>query len=437
MSVKNKFTSILLSLCMLASFVPVNFTAFASDEPELINGAYQIESAEDLVWFAEKVNGGDRTANAVLNSDIDLENQNWTPIGNGYNYINNNGYGIDDNTAYNGIFDGKDHSISGLFIETKKYNKQGDNHYETYCQGLFGIIGKEGTVKNVTVNGQINAQAEGNEYINAAKYIGGIAGINAGLIINCTNNTDITGLAYVGGITGQLGAQFKGSNRVSGNLINVTNNGTVTATSKSFAEAGGIVGQLAYGDITYAANHGNVSAPFKDDDMYSYLRGVAVGGIVGKDISVSECGKIDRAYNDGQIGTEDGNYFGGIIGCNYACDITNVYNAGKVIGYNYSGGLVGYKLGGTIENAYNSGEVNTHTEYQLIGSMKNATANNLYNIGDSTKLVALENGCAINNFSAASVILPHSATVTIYFNCCSVIVYPSFYTEYAYYIIFT
>ena len=66
MSVKNKFTSILLSLCMLASFVPVNFTAFASDEPELINGAYQIESAEDLVWFAKKVNGGDRTANAVL-----------------------------------------------------------------------------------------------------------------------------------------------------------------------------------------------------------------------------------------------------------------------------------------------------------------------------------------------------------------------------------
>ena len=169
MSVKNKFTSILLSLCMLASFVPVNFTAFASDKPELINGAYQIESAEDLVWFAEKVNGGDRTANAVLNSDIDLENQNWTPIGNGYNYINNNGYGIDDDTAYNGIFDGKGHSISGLFIETKKYNKQGDNHYETYCQGLFGIIGKEGTVRNVTVNGQINAQAEGNEYIDAAK----------------------------------------------------------------------------------------------------------------------------------------------------------------------------------------------------------------------------------------------------------------------------
>lgn len=49
MSVKNKFTSILLSLCMLASFVPVNFTAFASDEPELINGAYQIESRK--IWF--------------------------------------------------------------------------------------------------------------------------------------------------------------------------------------------------------------------------------------------------------------------------------------------------------------------------------------------------------------------------------------------------
>ena len=56
MSVKNKFTSILLSLCVFASFAPVNFTAFATNEPELINGAYQIDSAEDLVWFAEKAN---------------------------------------------------------------------------------------------------------------------------------------------------------------------------------------------------------------------------------------------------------------------------------------------------------------------------------------------------------------------------------------------
>ena len=142
------------------------------------------------------------------------------------------------------------------FHKRAKYNKQGDNHYETYCQGLFGIIGKEGTVRNVTVNGQINAQAEGNEYINAAKYIGGIAGINAGLIINCTNNADITGLAYVGGITGQLGAQFKGSNRVSGNLINVTNNGTVTATSEELCRGRRNCRSKAYGDITYATNHG-------------------------------------------------------------------------------------------------------------------------------------------------------------------------------------
>lgn len=396
MKVKTKFTSILLSLCMLAGFLPTNFTVFAADEPKVINGAYQIDSAEDLFWFAEKVNSGDKTANAVLNNDIDLENKSWTPIGSGYNYINSNGYGISADTAYNGIFDGKGHSISGLSIETKKYNKQGDNHYETYCQGLFGIIGKDGTVKNLTVNGQINAQAEGNEYINAAKYIGGIAGINAGLIINCTNNADIIGHAYVGGIIGQLGAQFEGGNKVSGSLINVTNNGSVTATSKSFAEVGGIAGQLAYGDITYAANHGNVSAPYKDDDMYSYLRGVAVGGIVGKDINVSGCGKIDRVYNDGQIGTEDGNYFGGIIGCNYACDVTNVYNTGKVIGYNCSGGLIGYKLGGTIENAYNSGEVNTYTEYQLIGLLKNATVNNLYSIGNSNKLVSFEKDADIS-----------------------------------------
>ena len=31
----------------MLEFCTVNSTAFASDEPELINGAYQIESAED------------------------------------------------------------------------------------------------------------------------------------------------------------------------------------------------------------------------------------------------------------------------------------------------------------------------------------------------------------------------------------------------------
>ena len=48
--------------------------------------------------------------------------------------------------------------------------------------------------------------------------------------------------------------------------------------------------------------------------------------------------------------------------------------------------------------------MNTHTEYQLIGSMKNTTVNNLYNIGDSTKLVALENGGDISTVYAVDTV---------------------------------
>lgn len=383
---KKRLTSLFLSLCMLLGM----FTAVAAESgaaPELVDGAYLIDSAEDMFWFASEVNGGNRTANAVLEDDIDLGGEQWTPIGAGYDYKN---LGIDGSSAYYGTFDGNGHTVSGLFIETKKYKKFGQNHYETYCQGLFGIIGKSGVVKNLTVDGKINARAQGNEYISAANYAGGIAGINAGLILNCTNNAEITAHRYVGGICGQVGAQFSDKEQVNGEVISAVNNADVTATSESFAEVGGICGQISWGKISYSANHGAVKAPNSDGDMYSAMRGTAVGGISGNDINVSGSSAIDRCFNDGKIGLTDGNYVSGIIGLNHSCDVTNVYNAGEVTGYNYTGALAGYKLGGTIKNAYNSAAVNSNSGYALIGSLSGASADNLYNIGDNKKLVAAE-----------------------------------------------
>ena len=161
---KNKLTGILLVLCMLAGLLPG--TALAETVvPETENGVYLIDSADELFWFAEKVNGGEKDANAALTADIDLENREWTPIGDGYSYSNSNGNGITADTAYTGLFDGRGHSVSGLHIETRKLKKKDKDkeNYDTYCKGLFGIIGEGGTVKNLTVNGKINARADGNE----------------------------------------------------------------------------------------------------------------------------------------------------------------------------------------------------------------------------------------------------------------------------------
>ena len=45
------------------------------------DGYYEIYNASQLFWFAKQVNEVDRTANAKLMNDIDLENRPWTPIG--------------------------------------------------------------------------------------------------------------------------------------------------------------------------------------------------------------------------------------------------------------------------------------------------------------------------------------------------------------------
>ena len=48
---------------------------------EMIDGVYHISSVEDLKSFAERVNNGENTANAILTCDLDLDNKPHTPIG--------------------------------------------------------------------------------------------------------------------------------------------------------------------------------------------------------------------------------------------------------------------------------------------------------------------------------------------------------------------
>ena len=396
-----KLFSAILALCMTTGALQAAYAKAEGTAPEEINGFYRISSSEDLLWFANEVNENNRyDINAFLENDIDLDGIQWTPIGDGYDYKDN---GIVGDTAYNGIFDGNGHTVSNLKILTKKYTIQGKQHYDTYCQGLFGIIGKSGTVKNLTVSGNVNARAGGNEYVEAAHFVGGISGINAGLILNCTNNADITGHYNVGGISGAVGIQLSGKERVSGRIINCVNNGNVVSTSSSSAHAGGITGQLSMGTISYAANHGDVSAPYKENVIGSGVRIVSLGGIVGSDANIKGSGFIDRAYNDGNIGNLDGNYIAGIIGLSYNTTASNVYNTGKVTGANYSGGLAGFVIGGSIENAYSSEPVSTYSGYELVGELKNAAVKNAYFAGSSNKLVGIEKNSTTEEFEAYSV----------------------------------
>ncbi|HIT03104.1 MAG TPA: hypothetical protein IAC22_01250 [Candidatus Caccocola faecipullorum] len=181
------------------------------------DGYYLIDDEYDLEKFREGVNGDavdvhgnqiENNANARLTGDIDLSSYNWTPIGNG-------------TTQYTGTFDGCGYSITGLTIDST----------EQYV-GLFGYIGADGTVKNLTVS----ASEDGIKanYSPNFGYAGAVAGQSDGTITNCTfASGSVTGsgnYACVGGIVGNFS---------NGTISNCTNNGKVVGNNDN-GRSGGI-----------------------------------------------------------------------------------------------------------------------------------------------------------------------------------------------------
>ena len=125
------------------------------------SGYTQVRTAEDLANIANDLDG-----KYVLINNIDLGDAEWAPIGT-------------EEYPFNGILDGNGNTVSGLNI-TKT------------TDGLAGLVGyNTGTIKNLTVSGNIDADATGSE--NGVAYIGGIAGYNAGTISQCYNNVNVNG----------------------------------------------------------------------------------------------------------------------------------------------------------------------------------------------------------------------------------------------------
>ena len=276
--------SVLLAVLLLVTSVPLT-PAFAGDGGvslqlesgegralEPVNGEYQIYTADDLKEFAAIVNGTDSTpadsdADARLMNDIDLssvcseENGTWTPIGNSIK-------------QYSGTFNGDGHTISGLYINSSRANDQ----------GLFGFVGSEGTVQNLTVSGSVSGHW----------YVGGVVGYNGGSVENCYNTGSVTGSGwYVGGVVGDNG----------GSVTNSYNTGAVNSSGNY---VGGVVGwNISSGNVTNCYNTGAVSG------------GEYVGGVVGYNSS-----SVKNCYNTGKV---IGSSVGGVVGLDGGGSVTGCY----------------------------------------------------------------------------------------------------------------
>lgn len=305
---------------------------------------YQIEDADDLEAFAEKVNGGETTACAILVNDITFNNdvldengelngtgetfRQWTPISQ-----------VED---YNGTFDGNGHVIKGLYYST--------DEWENF--GFFMYIGENGTVKNLGLT---------DNYISSSSDTGSIAYVNSGNIENCYNAGTISG-DYAGGI-----AYYNKST-----ITDCYNDGEISGKY-----IGGIVSEN-YGTIKDCYNNGTLS-------------GIYVGGIVTNNI-----GTITNCYNTGTISGYDAN---GIAFINHGI-ITNCYNTETINAENASG-IVSLNFE-TIKNCYNTGTINAKNVSGIVGE-NNGTITDCYNIGTlsgtNTGDIAINNyeNCIIKN----------------------------------------
>ena len=172
------------------------FSETGEYEPAQLNasGYYEIANGGNLFWFANHVNTADRTANAVLTADIDLEGRPWTPIGS-TGEANNN---------FRGVFDGQNYTIRGLNVEGGRAGL-----------GFFGEV-RTGTVKNFTIYGEVVVNTE-------VDYVGGVIGSICGLngendlerngavIQNITSYVNLTakvhGPGMIGGFVGYANHQ--------------------------------------------------------------------------------------------------------------------------------------------------------------------------------------------------------------------------------------
>lgn len=251
---KKRFFSLLLALVMVFSLVGVIPASAASN--------YYIENAEDLKAFAAAVNAGEDfsqvkvvlTADIVLNEGLVDQDGNllkedaeeWIPIGT-------------TEHPYKGVFDGKGHSVSGLYI------KSGKN------VALFGVV-SETTIYNIIVK---------DSYVSGSDQVGAVMGLaqKDSMITNCHNfnTTILCSSNRGGGVVGQVHYS---------DVYNCSNYGYVYSKRC----AGGICGDNYSGGLIYnCANYGVVEGK------------ELVGGISGGTTSAD----IENCMNAGEIRGND------------------------------------------------------------------------------------------------------------------------------------
>jgi len=258
-----------------------------------------IHNIEELLWLSETTEAWDE--DWTLEADIDAsETINWNN-GLGFSPIGDspNGFGVRQEIAFTGTFDGQGYSISNVYILRPE---------EPY----IGFFGQATGAQIINLHLQ-NIHIEGHQYIGG---LIGYADYNT-IINNCSANSYVNGEDVNGGLIGQCyqGVQIEScwsDGTVSGNMW-----------------MGGLVGDLyAYCNISNSYSHSETQGT-------DYL-----GGLTG---SARWYASINNSFATGDnLGS--GEFVGGFVGHISDGVITNCFSSGRSQGYMRVGGFVGESL---------------------------------------------------------------------------------------------
>ena len=388
--------AMVFALSALAA-APLSASAAGSPDTSWYSGVdnFTLTTVDELAGLAQLVNGGNTFAGKTitLGNDMNLSiygagynsGKGWIPIGT-------------LTSSFQGIFDGNNKKISGLYC--KDSNR--DN------VGLFGCV-FDATVKNLGTT-DVNVAAR----VNVASVVGVSIG---GSIENCYMTGTVSGSGYVGGMVGFMSSSgkieqcytagtvkntttgYSGTGTAGGvvgaadsavTMTNCYSTGTVSSTGP-YIIVGGVVGEsnectligcFSTGKVSGKNVAGGVVGTSTYDELWlcyatgSVSGGDSVGGVVGKADNCEAIGCLS-------FGTVNGNeYVGGVFGQMTNGNATSCIATGKVSGYIHVGGAFGEALDSSVANCYATGAVTADYDVGgLIGSVPRGKIENCYATG--------------------------------------------------------
>lgn len=333
--------SLILIIMTVISIMPINVSA--EDSLNVI----EISRVNELIEFANKCKYDSYSKDKIvkLTADIDVSGSDFKGI-----------------SYFAGTFDGGSHIISGFNVD-----------YKGSDFGFFRYIAESGFITNLNISGSINVTG-------SQENIGGIAGVNKGVI----NESSFSGKVNASTATGAIA----GYNHENAKIVSCTSDADILATNQT----GGIAG-VNDGLISSCTSKSRVNTQELDTTLD--IGGVDVGtlnltqnvidrndmgGIAGESTGIiSDCvnyGKIGFAHTGYNVGGIAGKQSGKVITCS---------NEGEIYGRKDVGGIVG-QAEPDIESEYLNDRVDdVQSSIDIINSTLNNMSTSMNNASSDVK----------------------------------------------------